>query len=113
MNNRNYFIDYVKGILALLVVLGHVIILRYTYSDYWNSYSTWLIYSFHMPLFIAISGYLTGKDINIISYKQFIKKKAQRLLYPWLSITTYYTYHYLSFQIISLVSSKQYLRLLL
>lgn len=91
MNNRNYFIDYVKGILALLVVLGHVIILRYTYSDYWNSYSTWLIYSFHMPLFIAISGYLTGKDINIISYKQFIKKKAQRLLYPWLSITTILT----------------------
>lgn len=40
-----------------------------------------------MPLFIAISGYLTGKDINFLSYKQFIKKKAQRLLYPWLSIT--------------------------
>lgn len=87
MNNRNYFIDYAKGILALLVVLGHVITLRYTYGDYWNSYSTWVIYSFHMPLFIAISGYLTGKEIDILNYKQFIKKKAQRLLYPWLSIT--------------------------
>lgn len=87
MNNRIYFLDYVKGILALLVVLGHVITLKYTYGDYWNSYSTWVIYSFHMPLFIAISGYLTGKEIDILNYKQFIKKKAQRLLYPWLSIT--------------------------
>ena len=56
MANRNYFLDYSKGILAFLVVLGHVITLKYTYGDYWNSYSIWCIYSFHMPLFIAISG---------------------------------------------------------
>lgn len=88
MNNRNYFFDYGKGILALLVVLGHIITLKYTYSDYWNSISTWCIYSFHMPLFIAISGYLTSTDIDYLSYKQFVKKKAERLLFPWLSITT-------------------------
>lgn len=91
MNNRNYFLDYAKGILALLVVLGHVITLKYTINDYWNSYSIWSIYSFHMPLFIAISGYLTGKDIDFLNYKQFIKKKAQRLLYPWFSITAILT----------------------
>lgn len=91
INNRNYFLDYAKGILALLVVLGHIITLRYTYGGYWNNYSTWIIYSFYMPLFIAISGYLTGKDINYLDYKQFIKKKAQRLLYPWFSITAILT----------------------
>lgn len=40
INNRNYFLDYAKGILALLVVLGHIITLRYTYGGYWNNYST-------------------------------------------------------------------------
>lgn len=80
MANRNYFLDYSKGILAFLVVLGHVITLKYTYGDYWNSYSIWCIYSFHMPLFIAISGYLTSSNIDCMTFIQFVRKKAERLL---------------------------------
>ena len=87
MANRNYFLDYSKGILAFLVVLGHVITLKYTYGDYWNSYSIWCIYSFHMPLFIAISGYLTSSNIDCMTFIQFVRKKAERLLFPWMSIT--------------------------
>lgn len=53
MNNRNYFIDYVKGILALLVVLGHVI-----YTDKILSPS-WTITFILTFLFTAGSFYLT------------------------------------------------------
>lgn len=59
--------DLAKGIGILLVVLGHAVI--YTdsaggVSDYleqriWNHINLW-IYSFHMPLFIFVSGILQG-----------------------------------------------------
>ena len=45
---RLNYLDYAKGIGILLVVLGHI---------YNNSVKLW-IYSFHMPLFFIISGYL-------------------------------------------------------
>lgn len=58
MNNRLIWADSIKGWLILLVIIGHCIasIIGNDAAnlDYW-----WcLIYSFHMPAFIAISGYL-------------------------------------------------------
>lgn len=54
---RDKVLDATKYILIILVVLGHFI----EPSRYTNSYACvlyCLIYSFHMPLFIMISGYL-------------------------------------------------------
>ena len=54
---RKVWIDSLKGILILLVVLGHSIqntLKEGCYDNYWWN----LIYSFHMPAFMAISGYL-------------------------------------------------------
>lgn len=56
-NVRKVWIDSLKGILILLVVLGHSIqntLGEECYGNYWWN----LIYSFHMPAFMAISGYL-------------------------------------------------------
>ena len=68
----------------LLVVLGH--------SGKDIPYLSKWIYSFHMPLFIFISGYLleyTSKNkIENINYKIFVKKKINRLFLPYVVISS-------------------------
>lgn len=56
---RDMTIDSLKGFLILLVILGHVIgSLKSVGGDaIWN-----LIYTFHMPLFVLISGYFSKRD---------------------------------------------------
>ena len=62
---RNHFIDAIKGILILLVIIGHCI--QYgngnSYLDqelYYNDYFFRSIYTFHMPMFMIVSGFLFG-----------------------------------------------------
>lgn len=59
---RDLILDYVKGLLIVLVALGHAI--PYTYGtgfldkgEFWNNLLYQMIYSFHMPLFMLLSGY--------------------------------------------------------
>lgn len=71
---RLNYIDYVKGIAILFVVLGHI---------YNNSAKLW-IYSFHMPLFFMISGYLL--EYNKIYNRQFkniLISKLKSLVIPF------------------------------
>lgn len=54
--NRDVFLDLVKGILILLVVFGHMLELgEGAVVDVLYHF----VYSFHMPLFVFISGYFT------------------------------------------------------
>lgn len=53
---RDSRIDSMKGLLILLVVIGHMIEPHIT--DATNLVVYLLIYSFHMPLFVLISGYV-------------------------------------------------------
>lgn len=56
--NRDLSIDSLKGYLIILVILGHLIgSLGIQGGAYWN-----LIYTFHMPLFVLISGYFSRCD---------------------------------------------------
>ncbi len=79
------YIDEIRGLAILLVVMGHII--------QFNGISTnnpvfEFIYSFHMPLFFAISGYITQKVThinNINQYILFIKKKCRSLIVPLLT----------------------------
>ncbi|MGL6108202.1 acyltransferase family protein, partial [Romboutsia sp.] len=89
--NNLYFVDNLKVILIFLVVFGHLIE-RYieTNSTLMGIYM--FIYSFHMPLFVFISGFLS-KNINK-SRKIFFKS----LLVPyvifniiWYSLAYLYT----------------------
>lgn len=57
-NNRDFRIDYLRGMAVLLMVLGHAVCDQYNGTDYINDNLFTLIYSFHMPLFMVISGYL-------------------------------------------------------
>lgn len=81
--NRIIELDFFKGIAILLVVLGHSVS-RGVADHYLDPVMLW-IYSFHMPLFFFISGYL----ISYTSYKKrnfgnSVLKKVLTLLLPYL-----------------------------
>lgn len=79
-------IDYLKGLMIIFVVIGHVVsgsvdenIIRY------------LIYSFHMPVFLSISGFLINKtnfeDLQLVDlYKKYFK----RIIVPWCFAFVFY-----------------------
>lgn len=77
---RNLFYDAVRGLAILLVVLGHGI--QYGYSDFDNNLIFRMIYSFHMPLFMLISGMVVplGSKVDF----NWLKKKFSQLVIPFL-----------------------------
>lgn len=82
---RDLSFDYIKGILIFLVVLGHVV----TYIPFPHISDNYLfifIYSFHMPLFIFISGYFFDHEKRI-EMKLLVPKKIRRLLLPHFSFS--------------------------
>lgn len=74
--NRVTQLDIVKGIGIILVIFGHL--------AERNQISRILVYSFHMPLFFAISGYLS-KPTTI---KEIFKKGIRKLVLPTYLILT-------------------------
>ena len=69
-DNRVGWIDCLKALGIYLVILGHT--LKDSYLSVW-------IYSFHMPLFFILSGYLIGAKSNISDKKEYLKRKKQIL----------------------------------
>lgn len=83
-SSRLIWADSLKGILILLVVLGHAI--QYTIDDGCYTNHLWnIIYSFHMPAFMAMSGFFAyrigGSKNNVI---QTIYRRFRQLLIPYL-----------------------------
>ena len=72
-----------KGIGIILVVIGHFS--PKLAPNYWVEIIK-IIYSFHMPLFFLLSGFLFNNEKY--SYLMLIKLKIKRLLYPFISIAT-------------------------
>lgn len=81
---RNILIDILKGLAIFLVVFGHFI----QYYDVTHNIAFFsdtifkFIYSFHMPLFIFLSGFLFYDTIKKYSAKEIIFKKFKRILIP-------------------------------
>ncbi len=60
---RDSYWDVVKGVLILLVILGHVI--QYGVGgDFWHHLVFRSIYTFHMPLFMLVSGYFAWNGVH-------------------------------------------------
>ena len=78
MKNRNQTIDIVKGIGIILVVLGHTALPQKIIL---------FIYSFHMPLFFFISGYLFSKTKYSKNLFYTIWIKASSLLWPFITFS--------------------------
>ncbi|ESS74094.1 acyltransferase [Methyloglobulus morosus KoM1] len=69
---RLFWLDNLKAFGVFLVVFGHLIP---------ESYLKQYIYSFHVPLFFFISGFLF--DRTKYSFKQYLRKKLNTLLVPY------------------------------
>lgn len=85
MKERLLYIDRLKGFTIYLVVIGHLI--QHNVSNSCSNGLFNIIYSFHMPLFFFLSGYVSFKTIKIDSIREyfiFIKNKAFALLIPML-----------------------------
>ena len=74
MRNKN--IDALKGFGIFLVVVGHI-------CTEMQGLVHW-IYSFHMPLFFMISGFLDEGKNGDLRIKDYILKKMNSLLYPYI-----------------------------
>ena len=79
VKKRLLYFDNLKGFAILLVVLGHCIQQCDTEGNYQFLYR--LIYAFHMPLFMAVSGYF-GVKLNV-DYLPEIRKRFVRLMIPY------------------------------
>ena len=79
-NKRLLWADNLKGFLILLVVLGHTI--QYSVSDFDSSHVFNYIYSFHMPLFMLMSGFCSYKPAEKVNWGG-VGKRAIQLLIPY------------------------------
>ncbi|MDD6628212.1 MAG: acyltransferase [Lachnospiraceae bacterium] len=100
MKERNEYLDIIRGIAVILMVLGHCIQYgngtEFSQPDvFFNNKAFQIIYSFHMPLFMLISGYLfTYTARKYCKIWDFVKNRILRLLLPiagWQAIT-YFQY---------------------
>lgn len=68
MESRIHWIDIAKGMAIIFVVIGHVAVSYHNVHQYEDSmlfnFSHLFVYSFHMALFMMLSGLLIGKQIN-------------------------------------------------
>lgn len=87
MKERNYYFDNLKAFLIITVVLGHLIEMSVDKSNFLRSLFL-MIYTFHMPLFIFISGYF-AKSCAINKEKLSQRIINYLVLYIFFQITIY------------------------
>ncbi len=81
------YLDYLKAIAAILVVVDHTIGFA---GEHYNYFSDWLSYiklftkCVHVPLFLLIAGYLCHKK----PFMKYLKGKINRILIPFWFFTT-------------------------
>ena len=87
---RIIWADSIKGWLMILVIIGHAI--QSVMVDSFSSNHIWnLIYSFHMPAFMAVSGWLSyremdsariaNKDLSL--FWNYCNRRAKQILVPY------------------------------
>ena len=84
MSERNHFVDIMRGIAMLLVVLGHT--MQDCTTGAHQSFLYNVIWSLQMPLFILISGYVTRYSHPLSSGTdlwKFVKRRTIAYLLPW------------------------------
>lgn len=75
MKQRNETYDLMKGIALILMMLCHLV--------YTDGPVKHFIYSFHMPLFFILAGVFAKNIEDILSFKDYTRKNAKRLLLPY------------------------------
>ncbi len=72
-----HWVNSAKGIGVVLIIVGHLLF------DSNIPYANQIIYSFHMPLFFILSGYIQKCEFK----DGFLKKRAKQLLLPFVAFT--------------------------
>lgn len=83
MKQRDELVDYVKGLAIALVVVGHFIE-AFLLDGKEVALNHWLhniIYSFHLPLFVFLSGFYIKNSLNQ-GFVDMIWKKTNGILWP-------------------------------
>lgn len=83
MSQRNETIDIMKGIAIIAVIIGHMSIIPY--MPYRN-----IIFSFHMPLFFILAGYLYKPNPD---FKGKWRKDFYRLVVPYIFTASILLFH--------------------
>jgi len=83
---RIVYLDVVKLFTMYLVILGHTIQMM---KNGWGvDKHVWpMIYSFHVPLFMLLSGYFASSKSGETPFLPFVAKKAKQLLLPAVTCT--------------------------
>lgn len=81
MKNRVLQLDFIKGILIILVVTFHLSLIVQTYPKVSD-----IVYIFHIPAFLIISGYLSNIEKD---FKTFLKGLS-KLVTPYLIFESIY-----------------------
>lgn len=76
---RMIFVDNLRGLLILLVVMGHCI--QYLCDDYESNLLFRAIYSFHMPLFMMVSGFVSYRETYDYNW---LLRRSKQLLVPFI-----------------------------
>lgn len=84
---RSNVLDLIKGIAIILVVLGHSIQYGsgsefYISKAYFENWAFQLIYSFHMPLFMLLSGYLFYYTIKKYDTRTLMTLRFTKVILP-------------------------------
>jgi len=82
---RNTYLDFVKGIAILLVVIGHSLQYSLESAVRFDNVLFVGIYGMHMPLFAIISGYLMARQAARYSQPELLKNKLRTIGVPAIS----------------------------
>ena len=78
-SKRNPAIDVIKGGLMILVMLGHLSSRGVDYDPF-----KWSLYSFHMPMFMALSGYMMSVErMREGGLWPLVQRYWWRMILPW------------------------------
>lgn len=93
MKQRIEYFDILKGIAIFLVVMGHVITMCIREID--AAFIFKLIGQVHMPIFFFISGFLSYREKNGITYAPpAIKKRFMQLIVPFIVMSALWIWYF-------------------
>jgi len=83
---RNDSIDQFRGLLIVLVILGHLFEVTHRHP-----FVTWLGFGFRMPVFIGLTGYLFNLDrARAEPLFVLLRRYYRRLILPWMAASLVY-----------------------
>ncbi|MEM5807830.1 MAG: acyltransferase family protein [Candidatus Aenigmatarchaeota archaeon] len=80
MKGRIIEIDFIKGVVIFLMVFGHITFIG-SYKEHLELLKSY-IYTFHMPVFLVISGYFATNYFS--GFRENMKKITRRIFIPYL-----------------------------